>query len=47
MTLRQIRTIRQRCADGTMFPAALDDLRFYLARYRYWNHKALKYGRTG
>lgn len=36
MTLRQIRTIRKRRADRTMFPAALDDLRLYLARYRHW-----------
>lgn len=45
--LRQIATIRQRRADGTMFPAALDDLRFYLARYRYWNHRARMMGDEG
>lgn len=45
--LRQIATIRQRRADGTEYPALVNDLRLYLARYRHWNHRARMMGDEG
>jgi hypothetical protein len=40
MTLGQIKTIRARRADGSYYPALLDDLAMYRHQHRAWNRIA-------
>lgn len=44
MARRQLATIRERRADGSFYPALVDDLRLYLARYRHWRREARRLG---
>jgi hypothetical protein len=42
MVRGQVRTIRRRRADGSFYPALIDDLRLYLRYVRAWQHLAVR-----
>src|SRR5260221_5181983 len=46
MVLGQLKTIRMRRADGTYYPALLDDLRLYRRQFRGWNRVAAELRRA-